>query len=888
MADESFNLELTRDGERIPVKVDIAVFPEATRQFLENIVAEAEQAADKANLWANAPEDFEVEPGEFSAFHFARQAEDIAHAAHTIYLAKDGSDSNSGRAPGAAFFTFEAALTRLREMAEKAEFVTLKVYPGSYTEKGNLEVPANSAVVSESGQFVTELVAAPGYEQVNMFLLNSGSYVKGFSFRNMQVDNLDDPSVGFAYAFAPNAKIIRSPYCRDSSQLSNYTRENIVAPLDPANANPAVGNGGGMILADRSVINSNSPFPYMLAFGATPRTPNGIGYCAKNGAGINGISSLTIFARTSFFAINGGQITLNNSGTQFGDISMRAKGSMQVVRPARPEPTDLTADPSAATVLRDNRVRFIDNMWDWLVDTGRVTPWLSEGKRKKVAQRNAATNQKFEEASNKISQNIQRLENTVWDYLFNNYNAAHPDNPINWSDPQIETFTRRDTNWLITAVMRDLYFGIDNTCRGFVEGLYDLDGNPVFDEVFRLAFIDAWDVLLPEMRNLNTTNDNHFPMLNGLFDLIKDVVTNEPNRDETRVVIPADLETFHAPSMEAHDILYDNVDMTIAAPGRTNPLIEDMWTFILNNEEVECWSGIDWTINDREMFTKRDAQWFLSALARDFRHGNTQSSRRFVEGLFNRNGEFVFPEAMKCGFKLSFDYMVGELRPSMNDTDFEALINLVDLIKTTLDFPNFGFSDKEKFTRRDASNLINAIAFDVESGLSDSIVGLSLGLFDFQSNYVFDPSFILVFVDSWRYLESEFNATLDTENLPTSKATVTALMDAIVDTVQTPNRVQFSSLIESLGHQFNNAGAGVNTNALPLNFRRGGRNRTVPFTVVEENGGRVRWSGSDELNNQYLAGGTRINGQTGRIEGRPFNAAVRQIARRIANTRGSF
>jgi hypothetical protein len=101
-------------------------------------------------------------------------------------------------------------------------------------------------------------------------------------------------------------------------------------------------------------------------------------------------------------------------------------------------------------------------------------------------------------------------------------------------------------------------------------------------------------------------------------------------------------------------------------------------------------------------------------------------------------------------------------------------------------------------------------------------------------------------------------------------------------------KVLFSSLIESLAHQFNNAGSGVNANALPLNFRRTGSNRPVPFTILEEDGGRVRWSGADELNNQYFAGGTKINGLTGKFEGRAFNIAVRQIARRIANSRGAF
>jgi hypothetical protein len=121
------------------------------------------------------------------------------------------------------------------------------------------------------------------------------------------------------------------------------------------------------------------------------------------------------------------------------------------------------------------------------------------------------------------------------------------------------------------------------------------------------------------------------------------------------------------------------------------------------------------------------------------------------------------------------------------------------------------------------------------------------------------------------------------------------MLDGLISVVKTtidpgtrPAALTFGSLIESLAHQFNNAGSGVNANALPLNFRRPGSNQPVPFTVLEESGGRVRWSGADELNNQYFAGGTKINGLTGRFEGRPFNSTVRQIARRVSNSRGIY
>jgi hypothetical protein len=118
---------------------------------------------------------------------------------------------------------------------------------------------------------------------------------------------------------------------------------------------------------------------------------------------------------------------------------------------------------------------------------------------------------------------------------------------------------------------------------------------------------------------------------------------------------------------------------------------------------------------------------------------------------------------------------------------------------------------------------------------------------------------------------------------------VTELIDnVIIDSVLRPDFLVFGSLVESIAHQFNGASAGVNRNALPLNFRNVGAAIGANASVLSENGGRIRWSGSDELNNQYFARGLKINGRTGRIEGRPFTSSVRKLARRASNSRASL
>jgi hypothetical protein len=143
------------------------------------------------------------------------------------------------------------------------------------------------------------------------------------------------------------------------------------------------------------------------------------------------------------------------------------------------------------------------------------------------------------------------------------------------------------------------------------------------------------------------------------------------------------------------------------------------------------------------------------------------------------------------------------------------------------------------------------------------------------------------FVDAYGRIKDYINTNVATQTA--QRTMITELIDnVLIDSVIRPNFLVFGSLVESIAHQFNGASAGVNRNALPLNFRNVGAAIGANASVLSENGGRIRWSGSDELNNQYFARGLKINGRTGRIEGRPFTSSVRKLARRASNSRASL
>ena len=327
--------------------------------------------------------------------------------------------------------------------------VHISVGPGTYYTKGNLMLPDDCVCTSTAGQYATVIEALPGYENNNCILVGSGCYVQGFAYQNWKVDNFDFPEGGFAIAYRPGAKLLRSPYLRDSTQLSNFLRQDVEPPLNPYNSkgtladlgreftltnvtgafafddeiefssgaigyisynselisdskihvrnlknnqgfalgdtvkcesggtatisaigiddfpNREVGRGGGCVLADRRVLDPDSLYTYVLCFGFTPRTQNGLGYVARDGAGINGIGSLSIFVRCAFYALNGGQVTLNNSGTQFGDISMRAKGTTQFFAPKSTTAT-IIGNTAFADTITDGADDIIQDMVEYL------------------------------------------------------------------------------------------------------------------------------------------------------------------------------------------------------------------------------------------------------------------------------------------------------------------------------------------------------------------------------------------------------------------------------------------------------------------------------------------------------------------------------------------
>jgi hypothetical protein len=191
------------------------------------------------------------------------------------------------------------------------------------------------------------------FEERNVFRMGSGCFVEGFLFEGFRLDDLVNPTVGFAVSFRPGAVIRRVPYAHKIAVRTIPTWTSVPPPLDPFSIppNPFVPRGAGVALADGLVCSPYSIFPNIMTWGATPVSTNGIGYCAKNGGLVNAINAVSIWCHKHFLTLTGGQIILSSCSTQFGDYSMFSNGFRQIVVPGRVSSVTLTIELASAAII---------------------------------------------------------------------------------------------------------------------------------------------------------------------------------------------------------------------------------------------------------------------------------------------------------------------------------------------------------------------------------------------------------------------------------------------------------------------------------------------------------------------------------------------------------
>lgn len=380
---------------------------------------------------------------------------------NTLFVQKGGNDYNEGTSWSEAFLTIEKAL----EVAQaRASLTLIDIGPGTYTTQGHLDMPDNTLIRAAHRSVIIR--PETGYEERNVFRMGSGCFIEGPVFEGWRLDDLDNPTEGFAISFRPGAVITRAPYAHKIVVRTNPFWGAVAPPLDRENANPLVGRGAGVVIADGSVCSQYSIYPNIMTWGATPVSHNGIGYVAKNGALINAVNAVSIWAHKHFLALSGGQIILSSCSTQFGDYTMVSSGSRQIVNPTEVTDGSLTVQTTAANAINAAKDTIIDDMWDDLVDGGYTVGW----------------------------------------------------------DSQDEVFTRRDAGTFIQSMYWVLLTANEKPMLDFAKGLFDTQGNKVYSIDKEPAFIRSFQFMRDEMKALADVGNDADTIITNLVAALLDTI----------------------------------------------------------------------------------------------------------------------------------------------------------------------------------------------------------------------------------------------------------------------------------------------------------------------------------------------------------------------------
>ena len=427
----------------------------------------------------------------------------------TIYVSMGGNDDNNGRSIYKPLQTINKALlvanTIINTEGESGGPCVIIVHPGEYEVEAQTEIPRNVTMYGYDAR-ATKLRIASGYEANNMFLMNSGIKVRGFTITGLRhepewyqnslyVDPADGktkssldygpPKYGYAFSFKPGAFITRSPYIGDCAVLHDLSYQQMSAPQDRDAGNPLVPMTGGNLYADGSICDPDSPLRSVVVDSFTAVNPNGVGYAIVNNALVQLVSIFTNWSRVGIWAHAGGQATIVNSNATFGDYAFASTGFRYTVR--------------------------VDGV---------------EDKTKLVVANNVATY---------IKNNIEDIVDTLMNISYptiNNFSTLF------LSDPVTANLVSRDTRTIITETTEDLKTGQDKSAIFWIQSLFTTNtagpytANSVyaFDPSFVPYFAESWRLLRDELKYRTTlvsspeggAND----MIDEIFLLANNVILN--------------------------------------------------------------------------------------------------------------------------------------------------------------------------------------------------------------------------------------------------------------------------------------------------------------------------------------------------------------------------
>jgi hypothetical protein len=383
-----------------------------------------------------------------------------------FYVRSDGSNAAAGRNPHTGFQHVEHALEKAWEQNQPW---TIKILD-DFTTSGILDVPDNCKVIGSNYQRGTVCRPTAGKEQRNVFRCGNGGLLVNVKFTGWQIDDFDNPTTGFAMVFRPGALILPGgvPYAQNCVVTSALTDVPTPLPMDAAAGNPAHPKGGGCVLADGAVLSAYSVFPNIMTWGFTPASPNGMGFVARNRGFINPVNAIGVGAHRHFMCLDGGQMVVSGSSSQFGDYSFWSEGSTQQIAPLKVSPSVIITMPSAGAIAAAQKAALVDDMWGFLVTNFGAGSW-----------------------------------------------------PVGY-----EALTRKDGGLFLDALGASLTHGFERPMLNFAEGMFRFDGVCVYTYAYHAAFKASWDRILAVLIATNALTPDAVIMATALVTALKETLDN--------------------------------------------------------------------------------------------------------------------------------------------------------------------------------------------------------------------------------------------------------------------------------------------------------------------------------------------------------------------------
>lgn len=217
-----------------------------------------------------------------------------ASVANVLYVSKSGNDTaNDGRSLDKTFATIAKALT------VATSGTTIFVKSGDYTEVNPLQVPAGVSIIGDNLRTTTVRPATPNQD---LFHVRNGCYITGFTFRSHI-----SPAAAIAFPSGGAGFITTSPYIQNCSSITT--------------------TGTGMRVDGSKASGLRS----MVSDAFTQINAGGIGVHILNKGYAQLVSIFTVFCDIGILCESGGQCSVTNSNSSFGNYGLVANGTSELL-----------------------------------------------------------------------------------------------------------------------------------------------------------------------------------------------------------------------------------------------------------------------------------------------------------------------------------------------------------------------------------------------------------------------------------------------------------------------------------------------------------------------------------------------------------------------------